>query len=159
MDDAGFFLEYAPLILLDHVAIQDMEALFQIDPRQIDYIDVINTPYIRGGNYYGGILSIHSTEGNLAGVELPEGSTIIDLQTYQSGDDHFPQEITFPSREAHLPDLRTLLYWNPALQTEAENQTRIEFSASDIGGTYLVTVTGISTSGMMVADRCIFRVD
>jgi hypothetical protein len=159
MDDAGFYLEYEPLILLDHVAVQDMEALFHIDPRHIDYFDVINTPYVRGGNYYGGILSIFSKEGNLAGVELPEGSTIIDLQTYQRGEENLPQEINFPQREAHLPDLRTLLYWNPALRFTTGHQTRIEFPASDIGGTYVVSVTGISKSGRIIADRSLFQVD
>ena len=158
-DNAGFYLDYAPLILLDHVAVQDMEALFSIDPRNIEYIDVINTSYIRGGNYYGGILSIISKEGNLAGVELPEGSTIIDLQTYQNGQENLPQAITPPSGDAHLPDLRTLLYWNPSLPITDGHQTRIGFSSSDIGGSYVVTVTGMTASGTIISGRCFFRVD
>ncbi|MGW8314939.1 MAG: hypothetical protein ACWGNV_05005, partial [Bacteroidales bacterium] len=38
MDDAGFFLEYTPLILLDHVAMQDMGTLLSIDPALLETV-------------------------------------------------------------------------------------------------------------------------
>ena len=159
MDDAGFYLNNAPLILLDHVAVQDLEALFKTDPRFIEYIDVINTPYIRGGNYYGGILSVLSEAGNLAGVGLPEGSTIIDLQTYQDPDTRLPQDLAPRTLEDHLPDLRTLLFWNPELIIAPGHQTGVQFVTSDIKGSYVVSVTGMSKSGQVIEDHCLFQVE
>jgi hypothetical protein len=159
MDDAGYFLEYAPLILLDHVNIQDMEALLAIDPGQLSTIDVVNTIYIRGSNIYGGIISLISKEGNLAGVGLPEGATIIELQTVEGLDDLAPQDFIPPSRGERLPDLRSTLFWDPDVELRSGEQRSLEFPASDIPGTYVVTLSGVTKQGKVVRSACEFVVE
>jgi len=158
VDDAGYSLEFAPLILLDHVAVKDLAALFKTDPQLIEHIDVINSSYIRGGNYYGGIISLISREGNLAGVGLPEGSTIIDLQTFPGRGDMLRGNEA-PARNDRIPDLRTLLYWNPQQQVSPGSDVTIEFFTSDIAGSYVVSVTGMTASGEIVGSSCAFQVE
>ena len=159
MDDAGYFLEYAPLILLDHVNIQDMEALLAIDPGQLSTIDVVNTIYIRGSNIYGGIISLISREGNLAGVGLPEGATIIELQTVERLDDLAPQDFIPPSRGERLPDLRSTLFWDPDVELRSGEQRSLEFPASDIPGTYVAILTGVTQEGKVIRSACEFDVE
>jgi hypothetical protein len=159
LDDAGFSLDFAPLILLDHVAVKDLDALFKTDPQLIGHVDVINTNYIRGGNYYGGIISIISKEGNLAGVGLPEGATIIDLQTYRESAGRLPQEHAPDTRDQRIPDLRTLLYWNPHEEVPRGSRATLEFLTSDIPGSYVVTVTGMTTSGEILMSSSGFQVE
>jgi hypothetical protein len=158
MDDAESVLDYTPLILLDHVAIRDMDALLRIDPRSVRFIDIINHNYIRGGNYYGGIISIISREGNLAGVNLPEGSTIIDLQTYQDSGEDLPQAFASYSGMERIPDLRTLLYWEPWMQLPAGEEVVVEFQTSDVAGTYVVLLEGMDEQGVMIRETCEFVV-
>lgn len=159
MDDAGYFLEYTPLILLDHVAMQDMDALLSIEPVLLKNIDVVNKVYIRGSNIYGGIISIFSNEGNLAGAGPPEGATIIELQSVEGEHKPWPQAFTLPSSEERLPDLRTTLYWEPEKQLTATEESLLEFQASDIPGTYVLTVTGVTPDRKVIRGRCEFVVE
>jgi hypothetical protein len=159
LDDAGFSLDFAPLILLDHVAVKDLDALLKTDPRFIKQIDVVNTHYIRGGNYYGGILSIISNEGNLAGVGLPEGSTIIDLQTCMKSALRLPQEDLPDPRDQRIPDLRTLLYWNPHTEVPRGGSAAIEILTSDATGSYVVSVTGMTAAGEILSSSAVFQVE
>jgi hypothetical protein len=159
MDEGGFPLEYTPLILLDHVAMNDLGTLLSIDPQQIEYIDIVNQMYTRGGNYYGGIISIISKEGNLAGAGLPEGSVIIDLQTYRGiGVGIFPERAE-PARGERIPDLRTTLYWEADRKVRPGTETRLEFFTSDIEGTYIVMVHGLTKEGLAFNGKCEFTVE
>ena len=138
---------------------QDMEALLSIDPALLKTIDVVNSVYIRGNNIYGGIISMISKEGNLAGAGLPEGATMIDLQTFDRGQGSWPQAIALPSRKERLPDLRTTLYWEPAKELTAGGEAVLEFRASDIPGTYVITVTGVTPDGKVIRSACECKVE
>lgn len=159
MDDAGFFLEYPPLILMDHVAMLNMDNLLDLEPRFVETIDVVNTIYIRGSNVYGGIIAMRSKQGNLAGAELPGGATIIELQTFDSGEKAWPQLNRQPSSDRRIPDLRATLFWEPQHEMDPGSETRLEFGASDIRGIYQVEVTGVTPEGKVVQGRCEFMVE
>lgn len=54
-----------------------------------------------------------------------------------------------------LPDFRTTLYWNPKVEINETGHTKLEFCASDISKSYLVTLEGISNSGVVVYKQVI----
>jgi len=119
----------------------------------------VNTIYIRGSNIYGGIISLISREGNLAGVGLPEGATIIELQTVVGLDDLAPQDFIPPSRGERLPDLRSTLFWDPDVELRSGEQRSLEFPASDIPGTYVAILTGVTQEGKVIRSACEFDVE
>ncbi|GAI74683.1 unnamed protein product, partial [marine sediment metagenome] len=82
---------YKPLILLDHVPVIDIETILPLSPEKIDHIDIINTTYIRGYIHFGGIISITSREGDMAGIDIPRNSRLFNFKTFEP-----QQEIEFP---------------------------------------------------------------
>ena len=50
--------------------------------------------------------------------------------------------------QSRLPDLRNLLYWNPAIRTTATGAAPLEFYTGDQAGRYLVVVQGLATNGL-----------
>ena len=77
LNDRDEIMYTPPLILLDDVPVPEIGNLLSVSPRQIDHIDIVNRIYVRGGNTYGGIVSIITGRGDRAGIALPGGSTFI----------------------------------------------------------------------------------
>ena len=158
LDDAGPISEFAPLILLDFVPISHVEAILSLAPEQIEYMDIINTIYIRGSTNYGGIISIVSKKGDLAGIKLPEGSLILTFYPLNKMEemnffDYDHQEIS-----KRIPDLRTTLLWSAQNKFLPERQNSIEFFTSDISGEFIAVIRGISEEGKIVQGTCEFTV-
>ena len=159
LDEAGPISEYPPLILVDFVPGLDTETILAVSTRQIASIDVINKVYIRGNSAYGGIISIKSREGNLVGINLPGGSSLLNYSTLNNAKQtEFPD---YGSKEYNkrVPDLRTTLYWNAQKEILAGQEEGIEFYTSDIYGTYVAIVRGMTPKGEIVKGVCEFRVE
>ena len=52
-----------------------------------------------------------------------------------------------PGDATKLPDLRTTVYWNPALKTDADGNCSFNFYNADGPGTYKVIIEGINADG------------
>ncbi|MGY4383975.1 hypothetical protein ACVWYN_001001 [Pedobacter sp. UYP24] len=51
--------------------------------------------------------------------------------------------------DTKVSDLRSTIYWNPSIMTDAEGKAKFNFFNSDGKGTYRVTVEGINADGML----------
>jgi len=150
---------YKPLILLDFVPVFNTENLLKLSPELINRIEVINSTYVRGSMCFGGIISVFSKKGDMAGIELPENSYFFDFKTYESQD-----AISFPeyfgsSGNERIPDFRNTMYWNPFIQGKPGETISCEFYTSDNTGTYQVIIRGISEQGSLVEGHCSFTVE
>ncbi|MFD2147593.1 carboxypeptidase-like regulatory domain-containing protein [Mucilaginibacter antarcticus] len=52
-----------------------------------------------------------------------------------------------PKVNARIPDLRTTIYWNPYVNTDANGEVKFDFYNGDGAGTYRVVVEGINADG------------
>ncbi len=57
-----------------------------------------------------------------------------------------------------VPDLRTLLYWNPQIESDSTGLLKFSFRASDFPGRYWIRVTGTSAAGSMMTAEHSFEV-
>jgi len=150
---------YKPLILLDHVPIIDAEIILPISPEKIDHIDIINTTYIRGYLHFGGIVSIVSYEGDMAGIDIPRNSRLFNFKTFE------PQkEIEFPdystdTNNKRIPDFRNCLFWTPNIKMDRGEKNSFNFYTSDSQGEYIVVVHGITADGKILEGQCNFVVE
>ena len=71
---------YPPLVMIDGVAIFDIEAVLAVSPRLIDRIEIVNAPYIRGNVTFGGIISLISKKNDLGYIDLPSSGLLVNYQ-------------------------------------------------------------------------------
>ena len=150
---------YKPLLLLDFVPVFNADNLLKISPEYIRQIEVINSTYVRGNMCFGGIISVFSHKGDMAGIDLPENSIFFDFKTYEPQD-----EITFPDysdspANKRIPDFRNTMYWNPDLRGSPGETISCEFFTSDNTGEYIILVRGITEQGSILEGHCSFIVE
>jgi len=147
---------YPPLLMIDGVAIFDIEAVLAVSPRLIDRVEIVNAPYIRGNVSFGGIISLISKNNDLGYIDLPSSGLLVNYQMLNlMGIDTKVDEILDP----RLPDVRNTLYWNPDLELTQETGQRISFRTADLKGSYEILIRGIDSTGKYLEKRVPFRVE
>jgi hypothetical protein len=141
-----------PLVLLDGTPVFDHTQLMKIDPLQIEKLQVITRPYYFQDIQFDGVVSYFSYKGDLA--NYPIDSLSIAYTNY------IPQrEYLQPKHEeTTLPDTRHLLFWNPDVTIDATGKANLDFFASDITGTYIIRLNGITKEGLTGSSSLLFRV-
>jgi len=153
--DIAFF---KPLILIDFVPVFNAENLLRLSPELIDRIEIINSTYVRGNMCFGGIISVFSKKGDMAGIELPENSYFFDFKTFEpQGETSFPI-YSVTSGNKRIPDFRNTMYWNPLVNGNPGETISLEFYTSDNTGEYTVIIRGISVKGTILEGHCNFTV-
>jgi len=156
---------YDPLVLIDWVAVDEPAKVLALSPQSISHIEVVTEDYIKGGQTYGGIISIISKKGDFAGIDLPTTGIFINYiflnpnLCTETGDSIKPQQ----------PDFRNTVLWKPILNMDnkefsrkssfsdkgikpggSKNKGRVEnivTTAPDVPGIYSVVIKGITTNG------------
>ncbi len=139
-----------PLFLLDGVPRFDHEGILEIDPNLLEFIYVVDSKYFVGELEFDGIIDMRSREGYYRAFDFPSNTQTYRFQScINTGD---PEEQKRPSgsvrkQEDHLPDFRTLLYWNPEVITDKSGRTEFSFTTPDVPGFYRIEVKGITPGG------------
>jgi hypothetical protein len=135
---------YPPLLMIDGVAIFDVEAVLAVSPRLIDRVEIVNTPYIRGNVTFGGIISLISKNNDLGYIDLPSSGLLVN---YRMLDLQVTDTVQNGILDPRLPDVRNTLYWNPGLELNSETAQRISFRTSDLKGSYEILIRGTDSTG------------
>jgi len=146
---------YDPLVLIDWVAVDDIDRVLSMSPREIDRIELVNSPYVKGNITYGGIISFVSKKNDFAGIDLPSSGTFINYRFLEECSENVPAG---PFR-INLPDSRNTIYWDPDVQTNDKGSANISFTAPDTPGKYIILLSGMSISGEEISVRNEFEVD
>ena len=133
-----------PLILIDDVVVNDIEAVLKINPKRIDRIEVVNQYYQKGELSFGGIINFISKENDFGGFEFRNSSLVIN---YMFLNETYKAESFIP--KDNLPDSRTTLYWNPSPEIKSGKIT-IDFTTSDVLMDYLILVQAVDNEGNIV---------
>ena len=156
LSDNNSIQVYNPLIMIDHISVFDHEALLALSPEKIERVDLINEIYLKGNVTFGGVLAIHSRKGDMAGIDLPQGSYFFDYQSFSP--EPVPAEPA-PLPGGRVPDSRNTIFWTGSLNPEQEVQEGISFRAPSREGTYVVLIRGVLPDGDAYAASTSFRVE
>jgi hypothetical protein len=141
--------------MIDHISVFDHEALLALSPEKIERIDLINDIYPEGSVPFGGVLAIHSRKGDMAGIDLPQGSYFFDYQAFHP---EAPPVNPFPVLEKRVPDTRNTLLWLADSQFQKDKGLEIAFRAPAAAGRYVVLVRAVSSDGEVIAASSAFTV-
>jgi hypothetical protein len=134
---------FDPLVMVDWVALDDIEKVLSVSPRSIERIELVNAPYIIGSTMYGGIISIISRKEDFAGIDLPASGTFVNYRYFHECPAYEPVH----DFEESWPQIQNTLLWEPDLFLGPEGQASCSFHAPDLPGTYTILLRGIDVSG------------
>ena len=70
-----------PLILVDNILYNNIDKLMELQPTEIEQIDVSSHEYVYGNNLLKGIIKITTSTGNFSGLPLPKDGVFVELET------------------------------------------------------------------------------
>jgi hypothetical protein len=146
---------YDPLVLVDWVAVDELSRVLAIAPRNISRIEIVNQLYVKGGQTYGGIISIISKKSDFAGIDLPSTGIFINfrfLTPYSCKP--IPEMVP-----ADLPDVRNTILWKPGISLNDNGTDTFSFSAPYTPGKYSIVLEGLSPEGKRFSVTQIFGVE
>ena len=133
-----------PLLLFDGIPLNDANQVIHYDPLKVKKIEVVKDLFVYGDVTYSGIISFLTYRNVLEDFKLDAATTLLhyDGIPYERVF-YSPRYPTAESKNSRKPDMRTLLYWNPCVQPDET----LQFSTSDISGTYEIDIQGIDKNG------------
>jgi hypothetical protein len=151
--DAGMMVN-DPLVLVDWVAITDINKVLSLVPQNISRIEIVNKPFVKGNLTYGGIISILSRHGDFAGIDLPGSGIFVKYDFLAPA---CPAEYSVHNAP-NLPDSRNTLLWLPDLKTGPDMKKTITFDTPDTPGRYVILLRGVYTDGRVYSQSITFQV-
>ena len=128
----------------------------------VDKIEVLKSPQnlavfgLKGAN---GVIAIYTRRGESNnGSSIGKGIIKNKVIGYSKYREFYSPKYTPENVKDKLPDLKTLLYWNPEVTTK-NGTTELRFFSSDQPGNYNVIVEGIANDGRICLGKGIFKVE
>lgn len=139
-------------IIVDGRPISPCESqdFFQIDPNDIDRLDIVrsNQALI---NMLGGTALSFTTKRGVGILRKTYTPNIINANPrgYNIVREFYSPVYNNDGNDSRVADLRTTLYWNPSVMTGPDGKAKFSFFNSDGLGTHRVLVEGINADGTL----------
>jgi hypothetical protein len=135
------------LLIRDPIEAGDIFCNNLIDPEDIVKLEVVkNNQALMGMLSTGPVIMIFTKRGMLHKFYNPSMANITP-KGFNKVREFYSPKYDKPGDAMKLPDLRTTVYWNPYLKTNADGKTSFNFFNADGPGTYKVIVEGINAAG------------
>lgn len=121
------------------------------DIRRIDFLRPAEA-VIFGSNAKGGALMVFLKRGNEGSDKklMPELKLAIPLGYQRPAEFYSPRYDAY-NRQPDGSDMRTTVYWNPAIKTDSQGNSSFEFYTSDaVNTSYNIRIEGITGNGNIV---------
>jgi hypothetical protein len=149
-------------IILDGVNVEG-DFLDNINPQDVETIEVLKSisyTAIYGSRGNGGLLVITTKRGGGASSYNSYAPGIITYfpKGYYSVRDFYSPKYTADVTD-NRQDLRTTVYWNPHVVTDANGKARFDFYNTGEAGTYRVVLEGINVNGQLSRNVYTYQVN
>lgn len=151
------------VVIVDDMIINEPYDIDNIlDPFNIETIGVLKGAgaVMLGGRGAGGAIVITTKKGLTPTRRQDQNQervrTVSPLGLQEPVEFYSPRYDTAEQQNKQDQDLRTTIYWNPAVQSAPSGEAAIEFFTGDGNSTYTVVVEGVAENGMLI--RQIFRI-
>lgn len=149
------YAEGNPLCVIDGWITSDMHYIMSLSPREIVSFKIINEigKLDRLGNLArNGIIFIQTETPEKTKKDLTAGMPLLEGISPT-----FSHKATFP-KQRRVPDLRSMLYWNPLVRADSTGTMHVDFRTSDVPGNYYIRVMGSTDNGHLVSGEYAFPV-
>ncbi|PKK36412.1 hypothetical protein BWI96_11160 [Siphonobacter sp. SORGH_AS_0500] len=159
---ANFNGAVEPLFVLDGMPV-DKEIVNSINPRDVDYVDVLKgaAAAIYGSRGGGGVVSILTKRGSSSydpSKEVVPGQLIRTINGYAKIREFYSPDYSQDNPENYRPDYRPTLYWNPRIKTDENGKATVTFWNSDHETHIQARLEGTSGDGRVGTTRMTYLV-
>ncbi|MDQ4140073.1 MAG: TonB-dependent receptor plug domain-containing protein, partial [Bacteroidota bacterium] len=141
----------SPLYLLDGMPISEstLSSISQFDVSRIEILKSAANSAIYGGRGSGGVIALFTDRNGDEPAEVKPGTYIIihHAKGYSKVREFYSPKYDGATPASNEPDLRTTLYWNPSIKTDAQGKATVTFYTADRTTTYQAMAEGISENG------------
>jgi hypothetical protein len=134
------------VLIRDHMDIEDIFGNNIIQPEDIVKIDVVRSNQALISVLGGPSIMIFTKRGFLRKYYTPSLANITPKGFNKVREFYSPKYIE-TNKDLGLSDLRTTIYWNPYLKTDADGKTIFNFYNADGTGIYKIVIEGINAKG------------
>ncbi len=150
-------LSESALVLIDGLAIQDVDELFEYDMANIYKISIVQGGYYYGSNAYNGIISFITKNNDF--VSKAKGDYLLKPEMIRplKKKIYYKPDYTNAAKNARIPDYRYQIAWIPELTLD-KVENAVSFYTSDITGTFEIVLEGFTANGTPVSLKKSFEV-
>jgi hypothetical protein len=149
-------------IVLDGVNVE-VDFINSINPNDVETIEVLKSiayTAVYGSRGGGGVLVITTKRG---GGNYSSNSYAPGIVTYTPKGYYTVREFYSPKYSPDItdnkPDLRTTVYWNPHVVTDANGKGQFNFYNTSESGTYRVVIEGVNINGQLSRNVYTYQVN
>lgn len=139
------------LVLFDNVPVTNQELMVAYNPLMIKKIDVYLGKYTWGNQSFDGVVAFYSYNNDYPGITFGPDTQLFDFDGTQAYR-YFYSPVYDGAAGSRLPDFRHTLLWEPTIRSHKMQEIVIPFYTSDMTGSFLITVEGISPEGTVVSE-------
>ncbi|WP_026464960.1 TonB-dependent receptor plug domain-containing protein [Adhaeribacter aquaticus] len=152
----------SPLYLLDGMPISEstLNSLNQFDISRIEILKNMSSAAIYGGRASGGVIALFTQRTNEDQGEVKPGTYIIvhNARGYSKVREFYSPQYEGQAPAGNEPDLRSTIYWNPSVKTDAQGKATVTFYTADRTTRYQAIAEGISDDGKPGSGEATFAV-
>jgi TonB-dependent SusC/RagA subfamily outer membrane receptor len=151
-----------PYILIDGFGTESIDEISYLNTNDVEEISVFKGASAsifgsRGGN---GVIAITLKSGIDMNSKKPQPASlahVIPLGYQKPVEFYEPKYEVDSVRRSVVPDLRTTIYWNPALKSDSTGMVHVQFYTADKANNYSMVLEGITDEGEICRYSSIIR--
>ena len=144
-----------PLVLIDGIQIQDYHLVKNLDPGNVEYVDIVPLQYRYGPSYFNGIISVLTKNRSFILPKKEGRSQVFEISLPKTDSEFFEKYYTKLPNDKRIPDYRIQLFWDPNFDLSSQ----MLFYTSDIEGVFEILLKGYNNKGIAVEIRKRFKVE
>jgi hypothetical protein len=139
----------SPQLYLDETP-TDPDFISSVNVNDVAYIKVFRPPFMGGFNGANGAIAIYTRKGNDMKMTPGKGLSNNKVFGYTQIKEFYSPNYSSFSKRNEEKDLRTTLYWNPAVIINAQKrQAVLSFYNNDVSQAFRVIIEGITSDGKL----------
>lgn len=136
------------LIMIDGVAITDIDMLLGLDALLIKDVDIYKESMVMGKIVYNGMVNFITTNNYVSALKFSDNVRVVDFKGVS-----FP--VAYTSDDSPR---RRLLWWHPSMDIPARGEEKLQIAAPSYPGLFKLVAEGISEQGETLREVLYFEV-
>ncbi|TWR31512.1 hypothetical protein FPZ43_03295 [Mucilaginibacter pallidiroseus] len=139
------------LVRLNGMAV-DQSVILDLQPSVVEGVEIFlpgPATAIYGNEGYWGVIEITTKKGGVKNYSRSTNINSIVVDGNVPDKEFYSPVYETKSIKSNNPDLRSTIYWNPGVNSDAEGKAKVSFYTADEPGTYRVTIEGLDAEGRL----------